>query len=88
VKNAVSWDVTPCGSCRNRRLARSVLLLQVTANVFRSSLILFILMMETILCYEMLVLARAAPRHIADDGILHSHSRENPKSYNTPMCCI
>jgi hypothetical protein len=50
-KNAVFWDVTPCGSRTTRRLG------------------------------GMSVLRRATRRNIPDDGILHSHHRENLKSY-------
>jgi hypothetical protein len=50
-KNAVFWDVRPCGSCKNRRYS------------------------------ETSVLTRAIRRNIPEDGILHSHLRENLKSY-------
>jgi hypothetical protein len=51
MKNDVSWDVTPCGSCKNRRFGgtkrlhlrgdknRSVRLLLVTVNVPSSPII-------------------------------------------------
>jgi hypothetical protein len=55
-----------------------VLQLLVTAKVFPSSMILVTLMRVTI-CSS--VLAKAARRHIPEDGILHSHRRENLKSY-------
>jgi hypothetical protein len=50
MKNANLWDVTPCGFCKNRRILFlcSVFRLLVTANVFPSSPILVILMMEAI----------------------------------------
>jgi hypothetical protein len=53
-KSIVFLDVTPCGSCKNRRFGwkllflRSVLQLLLTAIVVPSSLILFTRMMETI----------------------------------------
>jgi hypothetical protein len=56
MKNGVFWDVTPCGSCKNRRFGgtqrlhhqlRSVHRLPFTANV-PSLLILATLMMETL----------------------------------------
>jgi hypothetical protein len=38
-------------------------------------------MMEAIRYIELSVLARATQRHIPEDGILHSHRRDNPKYY-------
>jgi hypothetical protein len=60
---------------------RSVLRLLVTASVVPSSPILVTLMMETIRSFETTVLTRATRRNIAEGGILHSHRRENLKSY-------
>jgi hypothetical protein len=37
--------------------------------------------MEAICSSETSILTRATRRHIKDDGILHSHRRENLKSY-------
>jgi hypothetical protein len=59
MKNAIFWDVTPCGSCNNNdiseerittiiRMLRTVLRLLVTANVVPSSPILITLMMVVI----------------------------------------
>jgi hypothetical protein len=58
-----------------------VIELLVTANVVSSSLIVFILMMEAIRYFETSLLTTAALSHITEDGILHSHRRENLKSY-------
>jgi hypothetical protein len=46
-----------------------------------TSLILFTLMMEAIHSSETSICTRATQRGIQEDGILHSHRRENLKSY-------
>jgi hypothetical protein len=57
-----------------------VLLLLVTGKVPNSQIVVT-LMMEALLFSEMLTFTRATRRNIPKDGILHSHRRENLKSY-------
>jgi hypothetical protein len=62
-------------------LLRSVRRLLVTANVVPSSPILVTLVMEALGSSETLVLTRAIPRIIPEDGILHSQRRQTLRSY-------
>jgi hypothetical protein len=62
--------------------SRVLLRLLITANVVPSSPILATLMVEEIHSSETSVLTRATRRHIQEDGLLHSHRRENLNSYS------
>jgi hypothetical protein len=56
----------------------------ITSN---RSPILVTLMMDAICSSETSVLTRPTWHNIPEDGILHSHRRENLKSYTVTLCC-
>jgi hypothetical protein len=66
---------------------RSVRRLLVAAGVVPSSPILVTLMKEALGSSETSVLTRSTRRNIPEDAILHSHRRENPKSYLLCLPC-
>jgi hypothetical protein len=60
---------------------RSVRWLLATANVVPRSPIFVIIIMEALGSSETSILTRSTRRNISEDGMLHSHRRENRKSY-------
>jgi hypothetical protein len=76
MKNAVFWDVTPYGPCKNRRfggtcasIIRVTRWLLVTASVPISPIV-FTLMTEELVSSETSALIGATWRNIPEDGIL------------------
>jgi hypothetical protein len=65
---------------RNLSVLRNVLQLLGIGNI-PSALIISTLMMKAIRSSETSVLKRATGHKIPEDGILHSHRRDNLKSY-------
>jgi hypothetical protein len=72
-----------CLQMKNAVFLRSVCQLLVTANAVPSSLIFVTWMMEAISSSERSVLSSATRCKIPEEGILHSHRRENLKSYTS-----
>jgi hypothetical protein len=69
MKNAVFWDVTHCGSCKNRSFGG----VAIANNIVFSSLILSTLTME-VFSSETSALRRATRRNSTEDGVLQACS--------------
>jgi hypothetical protein len=89
-RNAVFWDVTPCGSCKNRRFVGTCRFHHPGRRNIRErgkvldgvGYIYSTLDMEAVRSSETSVSTRHTQPHIPENGILHSHRRENLKFYN------
>jgi hypothetical protein len=57
MKNVVFWDVTPCGSCKNRRFEERIASIVRMIRIHSSATLVFV---------------TATRRNIPEDGILHS----------------
>jgi hypothetical protein len=100
MKNVVFWDVTPCGSCKNRRFGGtyhlhhqsdrliSMLRLLVNANVVPSSPIPVTLMMEAIRSSETSIVTRVTWCNVPEDVLLHSHRKPQVLHSINRLCSV
>jgi hypothetical protein len=78
VNNAVFWDVTPRGSCKNWRSEERITPIIKVKRIRELGTTLAVTSNWSTL-RRTSVLTRVTGRHIPEDGILHRHRRENLK---------
>jgi hypothetical protein len=80
IYNAVFWDVSPCRFCVYRRFGGTYRLhLQGRKIRERGTSVSHVA--HAICSSETSIYTKSTRRHIPEDGILHTHNRENLKSY-------
>jgi hypothetical protein len=77
MKNAVFWGVMPCYSCMNRPFGGNI------ASITRVERASELVTASAVTSSEMFASKTATRCNIPEDGIAHTHRRENLKSYGT-----
>jgi hypothetical protein len=76
--NTVFWDVTPRGALVRADVSVELIVVIIRVEKIRE---LGTLAVATAVHREESILPKHTRRNIPENGILHSHRRENPKSY-------